>query len=56
MPQRCCHRVTQSCDAVRRSSFLTSNRILRYQPFLIRIVSTLKAGSMWPSQIPVLSN
>jgi hypothetical protein len=50
MPQRCCRRVTQSGNAVRRLSFLTPNRVLRDQPFLIRIVSTLKTGSMWTSQ------
>ena len=37
----------QRCDAVRRSLILTSNRVLRSQPFLIRIVSTLKTGSRW---------
>jgi hypothetical protein len=50
MPQRCCYRVTQSCDAVRRSLFLTPIRVLRDQPFLFRIISTLKAGSMRTSQ------
>ena len=54
MPQRCCYRVTQSCDAVRRSLFLTSNRVLRDQPFLIRIVSTVTKGSMW-TQISCLA-